>query len=352
MEPTTAMAIASFVYSAYSSLSKSSSPDPLDALVKMLAEMNKKLNVINEKLTIIYQQLDKMPEQVEYKRRVNDLKVASDGIVTLYKKYHAAIVRERSEKKAKSYIIENYSSDVKLYIQLLRGSRSVLQEGTDALTVALLANAAQYDYELCQLVDYEEDDIKIEQKTYLDYLTNVIWHKESSLDAQIKATEAKLNSVVSDSFVVNWKILVGIIAPGAGNITIFEERQIIHLHLPTFEQLVLDDSKKLIVKTLSSFGYFDFKSFSKIIGYEKNAEYEKNPSKYSKTVFSMKKKVGYRKEKRPLILQNEHLENKEIKEYIKRQSTAYDNALNELLVLCSSHNLAVNTVKYINLRIQ
>ncbi|WP_034761646.1 hypothetical protein [Chryseobacterium gregarium] len=350
MEPVTAIAIASFVYSLYSSFSKRASGDPIDAMVAMLVEMNKKLSIINDKLDIIYDTVVQLPDKVEYTRRINDLIVVSSRMPVLYNKLQADIATNKSDVKGKAEFIRKNSQDVNSYLSDIRKSMQVLKKETDILTIAMLCNAAQNDFELCKLINVSPQDIKIEQTEYLKYLKSAIWTDPACLDIQLAGSTTTIESIRSDSFIADWRFKVCIQEAAHEDPAQYNNERRLNMHKPKFNPIVFDNEKKTILNNLSLLGYIDTEIFSQLSSYEPSTV-TSIPSGYDKNVFVLKKTIRFKNQDKPRITDIEHINNAVINNYINAKASLYSSEQNNLLALSSVHNLAISTIKYINFRI-
>jgi hypothetical protein len=350
MDPITIMAIASFAYSVYSS-SKRGSGDPMDAIVGMLVEINKKLSIINDKLDVIYGSIVNMPDKIEYKRRVNDLISVANRIPVLYENLKSDIDQYGSTLKGKIEFKRKNEVEIRNYLDTIRLSFQVLKSENDILTIALLANACQIDYELSNLINLDTNYVKSEQKVYLKYLKNAVWEDLNGLESRIKQSNDKLDSVIAGSFLIDWRFHVCTSPRAHEEIAEYKNERLFTYYLPVFKPLILTPSQNVISNNLAELGYLDIKYFNNELNAYGEKVIPKIPDNYTSPITIIKKEISFDHKNNPRLSNNEYLNNKSIVKYIEENQATFENEQNNLIALSSAHNLAVNTIKHINFRV-
>ncbi|WP_299135490.1 hypothetical protein [uncultured Tenacibaculum sp.] len=169
MEPTTVIAIASIAYSMLA-------PKPQDssvAIIKMLQEINNKLNIINEKLDLILKEISLLPQKVEYERQLQNLKASVWQTKLLYEDYISDITNDHENGKLN--FIANRGNAVNDEIRRIRDSFAYLKEFNDLSSINLCCAAITCDNELLKISGKDAHYIENINKKYFKYLKHLLY---------------------------------------------------------------------------------------------------------------------------------------------------------------------------------
>ena len=338
MDPVTGVAIAQFAFSAYGMFSKRSSGDPIDALVAMLVEINKKLNIINEKIDVIYSEVVKLPDKIEYKRRLNDIISVSNRIPLLYKNLQDDIKKDRA--KGKNEFIKKNEADIKSYLNVLRLSVAVLKSEYDTLTISLISNACQIDYELCKLINLDNEYVKNEQEEYLRYIKQAIWLNDNNVEDIIEKAKNNIRAVSEERFIHHYLHF---------DVSQGYPRQVFTLtmYYPEFETLSPNTQDQKLITHLNTVGYFDSLMINRSLTDYVTQSIDQIPAN---NTYKVIKTSTYFDGGRFTTNKNDIVKYKN--DRLNTNKSTYSNNQTLLMATCSCHYLALETVKHINTRIQ
>lgn len=343
MDPVTAITIAQFAISTYSMLSSRGSGDPLDAIVGMLIEINSKLNVINDKLDIIYDAVVSLPDKIEYKRRTNDLISVANRMPVIFKNLNSDI-KEYGEERGKREFKKKNEFELRGYLNVIRLSSAVLKTEIDPLTVSLLAGACQNDFELCRILQVDEDYIKNEQLDYLTYFKRALWTDNNSLEKKIETSMKAMKAAIDEKFINDWTFLY---IPHLNTSIQLKEHKI-NLYTSSFAPLDISKSEKQITYSLASMGYLDLLYFNHQLTSYKSEQLSTIPSNSSIPVIKTGRFVDYAN---GASNNNEHVFEKYKSTRLKDNQITFKMNRIALIAFCSANATAQETVKHINTRV-
>jgi hypothetical protein len=343
MEPVTAIAIAQFAISTYSMLSSRGGGEPLDAIVGMLIEINNKLNVINDKLDIIYDAVVLLPDKIEYKRRTNDLISVANRMPVIFKNLSSDI-KEYGEVRGKLEFKKKNEFELRGYLNVIRLSSAVLKTEIDPLTISLLASACQNDFELCRMLQVDEDYIRNEQLDYLTYFKRALWTDHNSLEKKLETSMTAMKAAIDEKFINDWQFLY----ISHLNTSIQRREHKISLYTSSFAPLDISKTEKQITYALASMGYINLPYFNhQLTGY-KSEQLSTVPNNSSIPVIKTQRFVDFAG---GASNNNEQVfENYKTTRLNENQFTFKMNRV-ALIAFCSANVTVHETVKHINNRV-
>lgn len=191
MEPTTAIAIAQIAYGIFN---KPSSKDTMDALVNMLAAIEKELNIIKDQLDVILAEITTIPDKTFYKLKISDLMGVLEQAPVHYRNYNSAI--SKSPRFGRNRFVEEYETVIKEEFRILHSTFHAIKGSPDALTINYICSAIHTFYSISTLIEDDITDINNQLDVYREYLTHVLYGNQSS---SLKSQIANMNSLIQTS---------------------------------------------------------------------------------------------------------------------------------------------------------
>lgn len=181
IEPTTAIAVAQFSVSMLRSFSGGG--NQLDAVVKLLTAINRKLDIMNDKLDIILEEVVKSPDRTVYKYQYEEAKSAMSRLSEYYAHYQRD-VQDKGPTFAKLEFNKKYKAAFKDQLEKIKGTTFLL-EHNDPLTVNFICLLATSYYEYSKFIDRDPDDLSYEMRPFYAYLIRTSWEGNNSLIGKI-----------------------------------------------------------------------------------------------------------------------------------------------------------------------